>query len=55
MQACLTQFQEHDWISQKKVPKMVKINQFWPFFALKLILNLEKSFEILHAHKINPI
>ena len=54
IQAVLTQFQVGVRMSQKKVPKMAKISHFWPFLALKPILNLEESHEILHAHVVDP-
>ena len=54
VQAWLTQFQVHVQMPPKKLPKMAKNSLFWPFLALKPILNLEESHEILHAHEVDP-
>ena len=54
IQAWLTQFQVRVRMPPKKPPKMAENGLFWPFLALKPILNLMESHEILHAHVVDP-
>ena len=54
IQTWLTQFQVHVRMPPKKTPKMAENGLFWPFLALKPILNLVESHEILHAHVVDP-
>ena len=54
IQAWLTQFQVRVRMPPKKPPKMAKNGLFWAFLALKPILNLMESHEILHAHVVDP-
>ena len=51
IQAYLTQYEVRVRMSQKK---SAQNSLFWPFLALKPILNLEESHEIWHAHEIDP-
>ena len=54
IQVHYTQFQVLVRMSPKKVPKMAKISHFWPFLALKPILNMKQSHEIFHTHVLDP-
>ena len=54
IQAWLTQFQVRVPMPPKKLPKMAENGLFWPFLALKPILNLVENHEILHAHVVDP-
>ena len=54
IQTWLTQFQVHVRMPLQKPPKMAENGLFWPFLALKPILNLMESHEILHAHVVDP-
>ena len=54
IQAWLTQFQVRVPMPPKKLPKMAENGLFWPFLALKPILNLVESHKILHAHVVDP-
>ena len=54
IRAWLTQFQVRVRMPPKKPPKMAENGLFWPFLALKPILNLAESREILHTHVVDP-